>query len=426
MELCRARGVAADAMEVSDETLTLVLADGALCEATSRESHGASLRVFTGGAVGWAGASQGAALPGEVLEAALLSAASGPQVEVHLPVAAPLPSVLTSDDDAATVPLPDLEHLGAGLTARLQGADRRVQVTLERALGEVAVANSRGVEASYATTLAAVGVEVQVSTGDGVLSIRDAVAVAALPTDAELDALVADIEQRLLWGRRPGTPPRTIAPVIIMPRALRQVLRPVEQALLAGESTASPLSGALGEQRFSPVVHLADAPLLPGRPGSRPIDDDGVVTQHQWLVEAGVVRRLLCDLVTGARLRRPSTGSARRTVFGTSRPGFSNLVLEAGTRSMPALLATLGDGLLVDEVTTGAGAVAAGGGFRFPVASGFRVEGGEVVGRVEGVAVSGNAFDVLARVLDVGSERRWVGSALLPPLLVEGIEVGAR
>jgi PmbA protein len=289
------------------------------------------------------------------------------------------------------------------------------------------LANTRGVSASYETTLGALSVEVQASPDDGVVITRDVLAAVALPSEAELDQLVADVERRIRWTRTQAAPPFVGTPVLLMPRALRQLLRPVERALLASEQAGNwALAGAMDEQRFSPDVHISDAPLLPGRPGSRPIDDDGVIAHGHVLVEDGIVRRFLCDLATGARLQRPSTGSARRSVFGPSRPSFSNLVLQAGTRSLDELLQVLGDGLVIDDLTGGAGAVSSGGSFRFPVATGCRVSGGDVVGRVDGVAISGNAFEMLARVVEVGADSRWVGSALLPPLLVDGVEVGAR
>lgn len=423
---CERRGVTGDVMTVRDEATILDFEDGALVEATQRTSSGTSLRVLAEGTWGWAGTSDDAADADGLLDGALLSAGLGEQVDAFLPLPAPLPIVATADDDTATMPMADLQGVVTALTSRLKVAGGRVTVTLERALGEVAVANTRGVDARYDTTFAALAVRLQVPHDDGIATVRTAYTGVALPTDADLEVLVADVEQRLRWGARPASVPRGGA-VLLLPRALRQVLRPLERALLGSEASAAHgLAGALGEQRFAAAVNLEDAPHLPGRPGSRPIDDDGVVTRTVALIEDGVVARLLTDLVSGARLQRPSTGSAWRTMAGPSRPGFSNLVIQPGSRDLAGMLAAVGTGLLVDEVASGAGAVSASGAFRFPVASGFQVERGEVTGRVEGMAISGNTFDLLARVEEVGVERRWVGSAHLPSLLALGVDVGAR
>jgi len=413
-------------MTVHDEATFLTFEDGALVEATQRTTSGTSLRVLAAGTWGWAGTTDDAADADGLLDGALLSAGLGAPVDAFLPLPAPLPIVATADDDTATMPLADLQGVVAALMRRLEVGASRVTVTLERALGEVAVANTRGVAAQYDTTFAALTLRMQVPHDDGVATVRTAYSGVAMPTEADLELLAADVEQRLHWGARPASLPRGGA-VLLLPRALRQVLRPLERALLGSEASAAHgLAGALGEQRFAPAVNLEDAPHMPGRPGSRPIDDDGVVTRTVALIEDGVVARLLTDLVTGAQLQRPSTGSARRTMAGPSKPGFSNLVLHPGTRDLAGMLAAVGTGLLVDEVAGGAGAVSASGAFRFPVASGFQVERGEVTGRVEGVAISGNTFDLLARVEEVGAERRWVGSAYLPSLLALGIDVGAR
>lgn len=426
LSACARRGVAADVMAVQDESLVLEVEDGSLAGASSRTVSGASLRVFANGAWGWAGATDDAAQVEDLVDTALQSAGSGESVHVHLPAAAPLPAVATADDDTATMPVADLQRVATALTTRLQGRGRRILVTVERTLGEVAVGNTRGVSARHDTTLAAISLLVQASHDDGVVAVRGAIAGVAMPTEADLEAMASEALQQLSWAASPAAPPAG-GRVLLLPRALRQVLRPVERALLGDDAALGPsMAGAMGEQRFSPSIFLEDAPWLPGRPGSRPIDDDGVVTRTVRLIDGGVVSRFLCDLVTGARLGRPSTGSARRTLTGPSRPGFSNLILQPGERPTSALIQGLGDGLVVEGLAGGAGAVSASGAFRFPVALGFRVQGGEVVGRVEGVAISGNAFDVLARVQELGSEARWVGSALLPPLLADGIEVGSR
>jgi PmbA protein len=53
----------------------------------------------------------------------------------------------------------------------------------------------------------------------------------------------------------------------------------------------------------------------------------------------------------------------------------------------------------------------------------YRVEKGEVVGRVKDAAVAGNAYELLGRVAGLGTEAQWIGSMAVPPLVIEGVAV---
>ena len=69
----------------------------------------------------------------------------------------------------------------------------------------------------------------------------------------------------------------------------------------------------------------------------------------------------------------------------------------------------LEDGLLIESLED-EGAIGPAGGFTLPVALGWRVVKGEVVGRVKGAVIAGNAYELLSRLLrrewlDVGSGR---------------------
>jgi predicted Zn-dependent protease len=56
----------------------------------------------------------------------------------------------------------------------------------------------------------------------------------------------------------------------------------------------------------------------------------------------------------------------------------------------------------------------------------YLVEQGEVRGRVEGVCLTGNDFDLLTRVVAIGSDATWVGSWCAPSMVFEGVGVVQR
>ena len=84
------------------------------------------------------------------------------------------------------------------------------------------------------------------------------------------------------------------------------------------------------------------------------------------------------------------------------------------------------DGLLVDElIGVGQGNVI-GGAFSHPVALAYRVERGEITGRVKDAAVAGNAYELWNRVGAFGNDARWAGSRWASSVLFEGVSVARR
>ena len=68
-----------------------------------------------------------------------------------------------------------------------------------------------------------------------------------------------------------------------------------------------------------------------------------------------------------------------------------------------------------------------GGDFSGNVLLGYKIEGGEIVGRVKDAIVAGNVHEALKRIVAIGSEARWVGGTMLtPPIWFERLTVSAK
>jgi len=66
------------------------------------------------------------------------------------------------------------------------------------------------------------------------------------------------------------------------------------------------------------------------------------------------------------------------------------------------------------------------GAFSHPVALAYRVERGEITGRVKDAAVAGNAYELLKKIGGFGNDDRWYGARHAPSLLLEGVSVARR
>lgn len=422
----RARAQMADAVAKTDESITLRLREGEVVAAQTSEQAGHHLRLVVDGRIGVAGTTGTDAAT--LFEAAMASAAAGEEAPLLLPGPSPLPRVQTHVPRAAAAGVVELTQLGRLLCDRLRKGGRSITVHVERSVGSVRVGNTRGVDTEYQVTLVSLDIDVVSTAGDDSVRVVGHIAGADLPGQAEIEGLVVDLEQRLSWAARSSAAPATTAPVLLLPEALRTFLAPVQQALVGKAFLlgTSPLADSLGEQVLHPSLSLTDDPLRHGQPGSRPVDDEGVPSFRVPLIEGGVIRKCIYDLETGALAGRPSTGHGRCSTFGKSQPGFSNLVLQAGDLDLEGLLLAVGDGLLVDAVAGGTGGSSRSGTFTHPVLLGYRVQGGEVTGRVEGVVIAGNVFEALGAVGGIGRDARWVGSSFLPPLLLHGVSVAPR
>ncbi len=275
----------------------------------------------------------------------------------------------------------------------------------------------------------------RVSDND-VLMIYDYYAGVGMPDAADLDAVVESIKTRLELALTIVASPSGSLPVVFSPMGLSAILLPLEEAL-SGKTLIqgiSPLQGKVGETVFAEALSITDDPTLANRPASYPFDDEGVPAARLPLIERGAPRHFVHDLETAARLggAQRSTGHGHRGVFGKPRLSYSNFIVGTAPTARPrwslggGLTEGIQDGLLVDDlIGVGQGNVI-GGAFSHPVALAYRVQNGQITGRVKDAAVAGNVYDLLKKIGGWGADGRWVGTRWSPSLLLEGVSVAGR
>ena len=425
----------ADALWRRFERTSVAFEWGRLKSAGTTEEAGTNLRVRHRGRVGVAGTTATDAGPDALVGRALASAELGEELDLVFPGSAPLASLATFFDRAANASLDQLIDIGRSLLDRLARDGCRINITIERETTATRVANSAGASGEYRATGFGVSADVWRIAGDDVLVVSDAFEGADVPSDDALAALVTSINGRLDHALRVVAPPEGALPVVFTPAGLSALMLPVTQGL-SGKAVLqgiSPLGAKVGEQLFDARFSLRDDPLRVGRTASRPVDDECVPSRTTCLVERGVVQRFIYDLETAARAKTGSTGNGQRGIFGKPVPGYTNIVLnDVGAQHaapLPlggGLLREVKDGLLVDElIGVGQGNVT-GGAFSHPVALAYRVERGEITGRVKDAAVAGNAYELWKRVGGFGNDARWSGSRWAPSVLFEGVSVARR
>ena len=440
----RVDGGGADALWRREERTSIAFESGRLKTAGITEEAGINLRVVAGGRMGVAGTTAATPDLEELIARARASAELGEHLDLAFPSPSSLPRVPTFFDRAANASLDQLIALGQSLVERLAREGCQVNVAIEREVGETAVGNTAGARGGYPATGVAVTAEIIRIASDDVLMIYDQYVSGDLPSGGDLEALVRSIETRLEPALTIVSPPEGALPVVFTPAGLAAVVLPLEQAL-SGKTViqgSSPLAARVGEQAFDTRLSITDDPLAPGGPASRPLDDECVPSARTALVDRGIVRGFVYDLETAARAKSRSTGHGRRGVFGKPQIRYTNLIVGDAPRPTPdapgrgswdvgralggGLIADIQDGLIVDDlIGVGQGNVI-GGGFSHPVGLAYRVQGGEITGRVKDAAVAGNVYDLLKRIAGFGSDGRWLGSRWSASLRLDGVSVARR
>src|SRR5437879_8143184 len=339
----------ADALWRREEQTAVAFESGRLKAAGISEEAGVNLRVLAKGRMGGAGTPAPKPDPKELVARARGSAELGEAVELAFPNASPQSQrrMPTSCARTAKASLAALIRMGRLLVERLARPDCQINVSVQREVADTAVGNTAGARGAYRTTGIAVTADLTRIAGDDVLMIYDQYVGADLPTAADLEALVRSVETRLAAALKVVTPPEGALPVVFTPAGLAAVILPLEQAL-SGKTVlqgSSPLAGKVGETLFDERLSIIDDPLTPGRPASRPVDDECVPSRSTALVERGTVGRFVYDLETAARAKTQSTGNGRRGVFGKPHIGYTNILFRMAA-GVPAPTPDLGGGLI--------------------------------------------------------------------------------
>lgn len=171
------------------------------------------------------------------------------------------------------------------------------------------------------------------------------------------------------------------------------------------QQSLSLLAGKEGTVIASDVVTLMDDPLLPDSFSSCPFDCEGSATRTKAVIEAGTLTTLLHSRKTAKKAGTQTTGNASRSGYASGvHVAPTNFFFKAGEKTLDELLAEMGDGLLVMDMSGHhAGANQASGDFSL-LSNGFLIKDGRRVRPVERVTVAGNFYDLLKQLRAFGND----------------------
>ena len=168
----------------------------------------------------------------------------------------------------------------------------------------------------------------------------------------------------------------------------------------------SAFSGRVGERVAAPGVTVVDDGTIAHRRGSLNVDDEGNPTQHNVLIEDGVLRGYIQDTLNARLMGVAPTGNGRRESYAhVPMPRMTNTYMLNGDKDPAEIIASVERGLYA--VNFGGGQVdITSGKFVFSASEAFMIENGKLTYPVKGATLIGNGPDALTRVSMIGNDMR--------------------
>jgi TldD protein len=203
------------------------------------------------------------------------------------------------------------------------------------------------------------------------------------------------------------------------------------------EKQTSFYTGLVGTKVGSDLVTIVDDGSIPHLRGSFDYDDEGTPSQENVLIERGILKGYMYDLLTAWKLKAKPTGNGRRESYE-----YYPLVRMTNTHLLP------GDSKpeeIIEATRKGIFARHLGGGevdtttgdFTFGVREAYLIENGKLTAPVRGATLVGNGPEILKRIDMVGDDvgfwpgtcgkGQWVPvTSGAPTLRITSITVGGR
>ena len=166
----------------------------------------------------------------------------------------------------------------------------------------------------------------------------------------------------------------------------------------------SAFSGRIGQLVASPLCTVIDDGAIGSRRGSLNVDDEGMPTQQNVLIEKGVLRGYLQDKLSSRLTHSASTGNGRRESYQhIPMPRMTNTYMLAGESDPEEIIHSVPKGLYC--TTFGGGQVdITSGNFVFSATESYLIENGKLTRPVRGASLIGNGPEALKHVSMVGRD----------------------
>jgi TldD protein len=194
-------------------------------------------------------------------------------------------------------------------------------------------------------------------------------------------------------------------------------------------------TGKMGKKVAADCFTMVDDGTLPNFRGTINFDDEGTEVQRNVLIENGVLRGFMTDILSSKQLSMNRTGNGRRESFRyIPIPRMTNTFIDTGKDNPEDILSSTRKGIYVQSLSGGSVNPVTGV-FNFTCREAYLIENGRKTTPVRGATLIGSCMDVISNIDAVGSDLDFGPgicgkgqsaevTAGMPTVRIRGINVG--
>ena len=169
---------------------------------------------------------------------------------------------------------------------------------------------------------------------------------------------------------------------------------------------SSAFSGRIGQRVAAKGVTVVDDGTIKDRRGSLNVDDEGNRTQCTTLIEDGILKGYIQDVMNARLMKVAPTGNGRRESFAhVPMPRMTNTYMLNGDKDPAEIIASVKKGLYAKNFGGGQVDITSGK-FVFSASEAYLIEDGKITAPVKGATLIGNGPDALTRVKMIGNDMK--------------------
>jgi PmbA protein len=432
LHLANQRSEAAEIYFVSSEDTPIEFENNRLKSLQTKALQGVALRVICNGRFGFASSTDLTRLE-DLVDAAVQTAEIGSPAEFefasnfHDTDLCELPA----GGRSASTPPPstaELVEVGDRLIQQVHdyNSEILVDVGFHARSSTVEIMTSQDVAASRTSRTTSVSISGNLVRGEDFLQAYSFDVANDRPL--EYDRILAELLEKYRRAEKTASISSGSYPVLFTPRAVASAIAGLFDTVLSGQTVvqkSSPLADKIGETLFDSRLTIFEDPSI--GISARTFDDEGTPTSRKAYIENGTVKGFYWDRRWASRAGCASTGNGFRGGLSRPAPDMVNICMAPGSTSTADLIASIDEGIIVDQVLGAGQSNQLAGEFSVNLDLGYKVEKGEIVGRVKNTMVAGSIFEAFQNLVDLGDTPEWVGGgSYLPSLLFSKLGVSAR
>jgi len=168
----------------------------------------------------------------------------------------------------------------------------------------------------------------------------------------------------------------------------------------------SNFSDLVGQKVASDLCTVIDDGTIKDRRGSLSIDDEGTPTAKNTLIENGILKGYMQDLMNAKLMDVKPTGNGRRESYAhLPMPRMTNTYMLGGTSEADEIIESVKDGIYAVNFSGGQVDITSGQ-FVFTASEAYKIESGKVTNAIKGMTLIGNGPDVLKKVSMVANDMK--------------------